>query len=133
MFGKRFTTNGFDKPPQWVRDIANKLVGSLPIYWKLQPKGRSSYGCYWNWPVSKSRNCIQIYTNTNEQTERLLLVVLHEIAHHIHHCKHPESNDKHPDTFWAIALELYQQFGVAEYAARHESYASGRNYIAANL
>ncbi|RPJ39983.1 MAG: hypothetical protein EHM35_00695 [Planctomycetaceae bacterium] len=107
----------YTAPPAW----AAALAPGMNLLWHFHPAGKSAYGCYYG-------GSAHIHTNTNEPTDELRMVILHEYGHH----KAPAygSGSWHGPKFWRTVRRLYAENGLLEYAKTHERYATGRRYLA---
>lgn len=132
MFGSGPQMHRATSIPAWVSDIRNWLGVPSSVLWIHQPKGKGVYGCAWT-----SLKLVQIFTDTNQMNDECLMVVLHEFAHALDGGREKVPNRKKPTAhgprFWKIACDLYQFFGLLEYAKTGERYAGGRKAVKQRL
>src|SRR4051794_37608637 len=101
--------------PDWASTITTEVVRSagvrMPVInWKTGTGHPGTSG-------STSKERINITAGTDEKDQKLVL--LHELAHWIMIERHG-MREGHTPLFWAVAFDLYEYYGLGQYAAGQE-------------
>ena len=114
--------------PQWAQDIVNREAPgrNTKIYWYSFRPGYYGHGRGSPWD-----NWIKCYAD-DAKTNSSLCLVLHEITHVLvppDSIKNKQRWAWHGPQFISKVIQLYEKYGVLEYAAKWERYKRIRNAI----
>lgn len=122
--------SGVKTPCDWATELVERHAPgwTIDIYLPKKAKARSNY---WGHAIPSSKK-IELCLSNVEQTDKHVWIVLHEIAHAIHHRSpryveppiNPSGRRKrgsvHPEEFWDIVIALFERYEVMDEAEKRE-------------